>query len=347
MEPIFILEYRCLMPKTKESLSESRNIRQYLLGQWKRLPSSIWKVDWSVKATDLSKSYGNQQEEKSQQYGEDFKLSGVGARHGALSRFPQDLCQFLIKFYTNEGDTVLDPFAGHNSRMESCYKVNRNYIGFDICHQFMEWNRQVKNGLEEENSRCLTPLDSFILLYEVDSRNILDYIEEESIDFCITSPPFYDIEYYGPEMEQLGRAKFYNDFIYSLGTIVEICFKALKEGSYIAWETNDFRRDKTFYTYHADLINLFKRAGFLIHDIIIVDYGSSFLSSFLSDVEHNKIMPKQHSYIIIGRKITLKREPKREETYKQLSAKAKEKKPNLPASLLQSGKHKNQIRFDL
>jgi len=188
----------------------------------------------------------------------------------------------------------------------------------------MEWNREVKAKIELENSRSLTPVQSTIELYECDSRDILDHITEKSADFCITSPPFYDVEYYSDDPEQLGKAKVYDDFIYSLGTIVQACYKVLKENSYIAWETNDFRRNGTFHTYHADLIRLFKQAGFRIHDIVIVDYGSSFLASFLSDVEHNKIMPKRHSYITVGYKPTISKQPKREDTYRRLSTEARE-----------------------
>lgn len=307
------------MGKDQESLTKSRQIRQYLISNWGRIPSSIWKVDWSVKVNDLSRSYNDWQKEQAEKVGKEFSLSSAGhGKEGGLSRFPQDLCQFLIKFYTKELDTVLDPFTGHNSRMESCFRCNRSYIGFDISAQFMEWNKQVKQQLLAENKQSMTPRIATITLYLQDSRDMLEQVQPESVDFCITSPPFYDLEYYGDEPEQLGQAKLYSDFIYSLGKIAHGCFTALKRGKYVAWEVNDFRRDGTFHLYHADTIRIFQQVGFTIHDVIIVDYGSSFLSSFLSDVEHNKIMPKQHSYIIIGYKPIIARQPTRVDTRERL-----------------------------
>lgn len=316
------------MAKDLESLEQSRQVRQYLLSNWGRLPSSIWKVDWTVKVNDLSTSYNDFQKEQAGKVGKEFSLSSAGhGKEGGLSRFPQDICQFLIKFYSKELDTVFDPFTGHNSRMESCYRVNRHYIGFDICHQFMEWNRQVKSKIEEENSKSMTPLQASITLHEHDSRDILRYVDRNIADFCITSPPFYDVEYYSDDAGQFGNAKTYKDFMYSLGDVVASCYEVLKPGAFIAWEVNDFRRNGTFHVYHSDLVEKYKAVGFLLHDVIIVDYGSSFLASFLSDVEHNKIMPKQHSYIIVGRKPTHKTQPTRNKTYDKLKEEAKQQVP--------------------
>jgi DNA modification methylase len=318
--------YKANSGKTEESLADSRLIREGLITYWGKVPSSIWQVDWSIHSKDLSKTYGEQQAENKEKYNDEFSLSGTGARHGALSRFPQDVCQFLIKFYSKENELVLDPFSGHNSRFESCYRLNRNYIGFDISHQFMQWNYQIREELYEENKRRLIPLKSTINLNEMDSRKLLEVVQKESADFCMTSPPFYDIEYYGDEPAQLGKCKTYDEFINELGQTVKACYEALKPGKFIAWEVNDFRRSGTFHVYHADTIKIFEAAGFKMHDVIIVDYNTAFLKCFLTDVEHNKIMPKQHSYIIVAKKkeAEIINKPNRQDTRERLLEEVKE-----------------------
>ena len=304
------------MPKDAESLEQSRAIRQHLLLQWGKVPSSVWKVDWSLKYIELSKSYGEQQKINEEKVGKEFALSGTGARHGQLSRFPQDILHFLVKFLTPEKldnpgyfknylPTVLDPFAGHNSRGEGCWRNNRNYIGWDISKSHNEMNKKAKEILELENNQSIIKRDAIIEFIEGDSRNI-NYKEE--FDFSITSPPFYDIEYYGDEPEQLGRQYTYSDFIYSLGKIYENVYRALKPNTFCVVETNDFRRNGEFYTYHADMIDILKRAGFIMHDMVICDYGSGFLESFLSDIEANKIVSKNHSYFAIAKKLYKKAE---------------------------------------
>lgn len=308
------------MPKDQESLIESRKIRQMLIARWGALPSSIWKVNWR-KYKNIELTERTYQELKNQTGYADtpFALSGSGARHGGLSRFPQDLCHFLVSFYCPKDGLVVDPFSGHNSRFETTWRAGRNYIGFDISHEFMDLNREIKEMLlEEDKTKIMDHNPCTITLHETDSRYILDYIKPEIADFCMTSPPFYDIEYYGPEMGQLGKSKSYNSFMHELSIVLQACVKAMKPGAYIAWEVNDFRRNGTFHPYHNDTIKIFVNEGLVLHDIIIVDYGSSFLQSFLSDVESIKIMPKQHSYIIIGRKYTPEKNIKRQDTRKIL-----------------------------
>jgi DNA modification methylase len=53
---------------------------------------------------------------------------------------PVDLLEYLIKTYTNEGETVLDFCAGSGSTLVAAKKTNRNFIGiekekeyYDIC----------------------------------------------------------------------------------------------------------------------------------------------------------------------------------------------------------------------
>ena len=44
---------------------------------------------------------------------------------------PVELCKYLIKTYTNEGDLVLDNCAGSGTTLKACKKTKRNFIGFE------------------------------------------------------------------------------------------------------------------------------------------------------------------------------------------------------------------------
>ena len=44
---------------------------------------------------------------------------------------PVELLEYLIKTYTNEGDTVLDPTMGSGSTGVACRKLNRRFIGIE------------------------------------------------------------------------------------------------------------------------------------------------------------------------------------------------------------------------
>lgn len=53
-------------------------------------------------------------------------LNGKLRQHPAS--FPVQLVDFFVKSYTDEGDTVLDPFAGSGTVGLSCKQQNRQYI---------------------------------------------------------------------------------------------------------------------------------------------------------------------------------------------------------------------------
>ena len=48
------------------------------------------------------------------------------------SQKPVTLLEYLVKTYTLENDSVLDPFAGSASTAIACMNTNRNFIGFEL-----------------------------------------------------------------------------------------------------------------------------------------------------------------------------------------------------------------------
>lgn len=51
---------------------------------------------------------------------------------------PVDLLEYLIRTYTNEGETVLDATMGSGSTGVACANTNRNFIGFEIEKNFYD-----------------------------------------------------------------------------------------------------------------------------------------------------------------------------------------------------------------
>lgn len=45
---------------------------------------------------------------------------------------PVELCEWLIKTYTNEGEVVLDNCMGSGSTGVACLNTNRNFIGIEL-----------------------------------------------------------------------------------------------------------------------------------------------------------------------------------------------------------------------
>lgn len=222
------------------------------------------------------------------------RISGAGSTAGALSTFWQDVGRTVVLMYSKPGDIVIDPFAGHNSRMELCVRAGRHYIGHDLSHEFMEFNRSRAIELKKEFSEVS------VKLYEGDSRQL--QAKSNLGDFMITSPPYWDIEEYGPEAEQMSNCPSYKAFIDDMQKVMEESFRVLKPGAFSVWFINDFRRKGIFYNYHGDIIRIGKRAGFIQHDIMIVDLGRAFGDVFINQYVELRMLPKRHEYAVVLRK---------------------------------------------
>lgn len=57
------------------------------------------------------------------------------------ARFPQGFAEFFIKFLTDEGDMVLDPFAGSNTTGFVAETLQRQWISFKINENYVMGSR--------------------------------------------------------------------------------------------------------------------------------------------------------------------------------------------------------------
>jgi DNA modification methylase len=96
------------------------------------------------------------------------------------ARFPSKLPKFFIDFLTDEGDVVLDIFAGSNTTGEMAEKSNRRWLSFEIdrvyasasAFRFIEAELTDKKVIELYNK-----------LLTADSVDLNDYIFEKTLTF--------------------------------------------------------------------------------------------------------------------------------------------------------------------
>ncbi|MFH1383536.1 MAG: DNA methyltransferase [Candidatus Omnitrophota bacterium] len=60
---------------------------------------------------------------------------------------PLEWALWLIKHFSNEGDTILDPFLGSGTTLRACRETNRNGIGFELNPAY---NEVIKKRLMSE-----------------------------------------------------------------------------------------------------------------------------------------------------------------------------------------------------
>lgn len=63
------------------------------------------------------------------------RQKSVYKKHSAT--FPEELINNIILNFTNENDTILDPFSGTGTTGLCCLKNNRNYIGIELLKEYL------------------------------------------------------------------------------------------------------------------------------------------------------------------------------------------------------------------
>ncbi len=61
--------------------------------------------------------------------------------------FPEELPEWFIKLFTNEFDTILDPFVGSGTTLCVAKRMKRNSIGIDIIPEYIE---MIKKEIQEK-----------------------------------------------------------------------------------------------------------------------------------------------------------------------------------------------------
>ena len=156
-------------------------------------------------------------------------------KHPAL--FPSQLSSRIIDIYTKKNDIVLDPFMGIGSTLMSAYERQRFGIGFELSKDFADVARK---RIKEMKSEIPSTGRVAPKIHVTDSRKLLKHVDSESIDLCVTSPPYWDvlnmkrsadkkeIVNYSDSSTDLGNINDYESFLSELKCVFSEVFKALK-----------------------------------------------------------------------------------------------------------------------
>ena len=234
-------------------------------------------------------------------------------KHPAM--FPTQLVSRLVESFTNSDQTmILDPFSGIGSTVLVAEMMGKIGIGLDISAEYIAKAKSrpaLSPDIFEHHDKRRKGERRF---FESDARDLLQYIEPGSVDFVLTSPPYWDIlmqnrtaDYkgirnYGDSDQDLGRISDYQEFIESLGAVFSNVLTALKPGCYCCVVVMDLRKGSTFFPLHSDLAAKMQSIGFIFDDIIIWDRRHEYNN--LRPLGHPSVfrINKVHEYILIFQK---------------------------------------------
>ena len=103
--------------------------------------------------------------------------------------FPISLVERIIDIYTNRKDQViLDPFVGSGSTVIGALKKEMRGIGIDLNKDYIEMTEKRIRTVYREYDK-----PNRYWLFTDNAINLDKRVKPNSVDLCITSPPYWNI----------------------------------------------------------------------------------------------------------------------------------------------------------
>mgnify|MGYP003629498045 CR=1 FL=1 len=225
------------------------------------------------------------------------------AYSGTYSVFPAPLAEWIYLRYAGEAPArVFDPFSGGPPRGAVAAMMGHEYHGVDIRREAVDECREVLETLGLE------------AMYHVgDARNYNPDVGK--FDFSIACPPYYNLEVYSDQEDDLSNLGTYKEFLNEMKPVAKNTFKLLKEGAFCALVVGNFRQtskkknattmDSYITDFRGDMVRVYKKAGFrLFQDIVLKRSAGSAAVRAGRHWSGGMKLVAMHEYLLIFRKPT-------------------------------------------
>lgn len=221
----------------------------------------------------------------------DFPNRGNWATHKGDYRgnWSPHIPRNLILKYTNENDTVLDCFVGSGTTLIECKILNRKGIGIDINPNAL---KICQDRLNFNTSKSCNQS-----LIQASATN-LSVLEDESIDFICTHPPYADIIKYSENLIDDISLLPYPDFINQLNLVAKELHRVLKNHHKCSFMIGDIRKNGNVIPLGFMSMQTFMQNGFILKEIIIKEQHNCRSTSYWSN-KNPSFYLLAHEYIFV------------------------------------------------
>lgn len=206
------------------------------------------------------------------------------------SIFDPVLCEMAYRWWSPEGGTVVDPFAGGSVRGIVAGLLGRQYWGCDLRVEQIEANRT--------QAAAICPAASIEWVCGDSTERLAD---APPADFVFSCPPYGDLERYSDDPADLSTME-YHTFIPNYRRIIQRCAKALKPGRFACFVVGDFRdrRSGAYRGFVADTIVGFREAGMdLYNDAVLLTAIGSLPIRTGKQFEASRKLGKAHQNVLV------------------------------------------------
>ncbi len=250
------------------------------------LPLSVWNLNANKEDKKLANDQGELTTRRSK--------NTVVLPSLKFSKFNTETAKCVYRYWSNEDDTILDPFAGRSTRAVMAIKENRRYIGYDVskfaCDTMLS-NEIIAEAIKSKKCEIIN-----------DDGCRLAKTTDDSVDLVFTCPPYWNQEKYESVEGQLSDCKTYEGFLDNIEVFFNNCHRVLKQNKHCIVVIGDIRRDKAVLPLHVDFINLGRVAGFNLHDVIIEQIRTPHAFWRVRENYRCGFTAKAHQYILVFKK---------------------------------------------
>lgn len=226
-----------------------------------------------------------------------FPKRGDWATHDAKWRgnWSPYIPRNILLRYSQEGDLVLDQFAGGGTTLVEAKLLNRDIIGVDVNDVALERCKE-KIDFEHEGS------NGKAYIRKGDARN-LDFISDNSIDLICTHPPYADIIHYSEDIADDLSLLSVEAFLEEMKKVAAESYRVLKKGKFCAVLMGDTRKKGHMVPMSFDVMRIFENAGFKLKELIIKEQHNCKATGYwkTNSVKYNFLLIA-HEYLFVFRK---------------------------------------------
>jgi len=201
----------------------------------------------------------------------------------------------ILLRYSEDGDQVLDQFAGGGTTLVEAKLLNRDIIGVDVNDEAIKRCKE-KTKFKHEGA------NGKVKIKKGDARK-LTFIKDESIDLICTHPPYADIIKYSDGISEDMSLLRVNDFLEQMELVAAECYRVLKKEKFCAILMGDTRKKGHMIPMSFEVMNIFENAGFKLKELIIKEQHNCRATGYwkTSSVKHNFLLIA-HEYLFVFRK---------------------------------------------
>lgn len=183
------------------------------------------------------------------------------------AKFPEELVHDFVSFFTKPGQLVLDPMAGTGSTLVGALQAGRSAIGIELQDKYARIASQRVGALKRDHPE----MDDLTAEVHVHDSTQLEELDLPPMDYCLTSPPYWDMLKasgfetqreraangldvdYSDDPSDVGNIKDYEEFVDSLVDVYSRVYKVLNEGAYLTVVVKNVKKGPRMYPLAWDL----------------------------------------------------------------------------------------------